>query len=245
MKIEDGRANELSPHPEKSQVYASAAIVQRRKRILKETRKLIAEVGVQGFSVRQLCLRSGVALRTLYNAFHSKDRLIAIAIREAYDEVERSVEYRTSADTLEGIVDRLVFMNTRNMGARNYTKAVASLYFAPDVGEDIWLALQHMVFRNLRQWLNRVAAEGNLQPGVNIDELAMMLANLEYSTMNDWAQGRISDGDFIRRLVQSVLRVAVSTMVGEPRRQAQDYIDEINATEKAPSFPAPIFRRQA
>src|SRR5258708_5157752 len=141
-----GAVKRLAPHPEKSQVYASPAIVERRRRILKETRKMIAEVGVQGFSVRELCVRSHVALRTLYNAFHSKDRLIAIAIREAYDDVERSIEYTTSAETLEGIINRLTFINTRNMGARNYTKAVASLYFAPDVGEDIWLALQHMVF---------------------------------------------------------------------------------------------------
>ena len=204
---------------------------------------MIAEVGVQGFSVRELCARSGVALRTLYNAFQSKDRLIAIAIQESYDDVQHNIEYTTSADTLEGIIDRLTFINTRNMGARNYTKAVASLYFAPDVGEDIWLALQHMVFRNLRQWLNRVAAEGHLQPGVDIDELGTTLANLEYSVMNDWAQGRIEDKDFIRRLIQSVLRVTVATMTGKPRTQAQRYLEEIAATGKAP-VPSPVIRRQ-
>jgi AcrR family transcriptional regulator len=234
---------ELAPNPEKSQVYASAAIVERRKRILKETRKMIGEAGVQGFSVRELCVRSDVALRTLYNAFHSKERLIAIAIQESYDDVERNIDYRTSADTLEGIMDRLTFINTRNMSARNYTKAVASLYFAPDVGDDIWVALQHMVFRNLRQWLNRMAAEKHLQKGVELNELAMTLANLEYSVINDWAQGRIPDQEFVPRLIRSVLRMTVGTMTGEPQAQAQRYLDEIAATGKAPEFPPPIVRR--
>lgn len=234
----------LPPNPQKTAIYTSEAITGRRRRILRETRKIIAESGLQGFSVRVLCKRSHVALRTLYNAFHSKERLIAIAIREAYDDLQGRVSYRTETDTLEGIIDRLQFINRRNLRYRNYTKAVASLYFAPDLSEDIWQALRHMVYRNLLQWLKRVAAEGDLKPGVELDELAALFANVEYSIMNDWAQGRIADKDFIRRLELAVLQTATGAMRGEAARKAQEMIERIAASGQAIEFASPEYNRR-
>lgn len=233
---------ELLPNPQKAAVYTSEAITGRRQRILKETRKIIAESGLQGFSVRVLCKRSNVALRTLYNAFQSKDRLIAIAIREAYDDLQSRVSYQTEADTLEGIIDRLQFINRRNLRYRNYTKAVASLYFATNLSEDIWEALRHMVFRNLLQWLNHVASEGDLKPGLQLDEVASLFANVEYAIINDWAQDRIADHDFVRRLELAVLQTATGAMRGESHRQAQEMLDHIATTGKAIEFPSPELR---
>ena len=105
----------LAPHPERQLVYSSPLIQERRKRILHEARKMIAERGIERFSIRELCRRADVAQRTLYNAFHSKDRVIALAIREAYEDVNNALRNSTSAETLDGIIDRLVAVSRRNM----------------------------------------------------------------------------------------------------------------------------------
>jgi AcrR family transcriptional regulator len=234
---ETSTADNLVLHPTKPAVYSSDSIRDRRERILHEARHLIAEKGVNGFGVRELCKRAGVAQRTLYNSFHSKDRLIAIAIRAAYESVNNSIRYRTSAETLEGIVDRLISINTRNRGARRYSLAVATLYFAPDIDQDIWRAIQHMAFSNLQQWLGRVERDGDLQPWITRDDLAMNIANLEYSIINDWAQERLSDEAFVPHIVRAVLCVTAGATSGETQRKALAYLDDMHRTGELPVFP--------
>jgi AcrR family transcriptional regulator len=230
----------LTPHPEKQLIYSSTPIHERRQRILHEARKMIAESGIEGFSIRTLCRKADVAQRTLYNAFHSKDRIIALAIREAYEEVNGYMRYRTSAETLEGIVDRLISVNRRNFKARNYTRAVTSIYFSPHTGEDVWNALRDMVFLNLRQWLDRLEREGELQPWVNLDELAETFANIEYSIINDWARRRIKDEDYIRRLITAVLALAVGATKGKTCDQANQMLETIARSGELPEFPKPV-----
>ena len=204
-------------------IYDSDAIRARRRRILRETRKLIAERGMEGFTVRALCTRAGIAQRTLYNAFGNKDRLVAIAIREAYEEFNQTARYQAGADTLEGMLERLITVNRRNFRARNYTRAVASLYFSGTTHHDIWEALQEMTFLNLRVWLGALAASGDLAPGVDLAMLGPLIANVEYATINDWAQGRIANGDYIPRLIEHVLVLVIGNTTGRTFEKATEF----------------------
>lgn len=203
---------------------------------------MISEAGLDGFSIRTLCRNADVAQRTLYNAFQSKDRLIAIAIREAYEEVNRFMRYRTSADTIDGIIDRLISVNSRNFKARNYTRAVTSLYFSPTIGPDLWDAFRQMAFLNLRQWLDRLVREGGLQPWVDVDQTATDFANIEFATIHDWATGRLSDEQYLTRLVLAVLSHAAGVTTGPSRIRAMEMAEAIRTTGKLPDFPKPAFR---
>lgn len=229
----------IAEHPTKQSAYASPSILGRRKRILHEARKLLAEKGLQGFAIRELCRRAEVAQRTLYNAFHSKDRLIALAIREAYDAANAKLNYSTSADTLEGIIDRLISINTRNRGAHTYSRVIASLYFSTDIAEDIRRAIQDMAFTNLKKWLKRVELADEFQPGIRREYLAADLANIEFAIINDWAEGRIADKEFVLRIVRSVLTFTAGATRGKTQQQAHRYLDDIAQTGELPRFPHP------
>jgi AcrR family transcriptional regulator len=231
----------LSTNPENEPIYSSVAIQERRKRILAEARRMIAHDGIDKFSIRTLCRNADVAQRTLYNAFQSKDRLIALAISEAYEDVNRHMRYRTPPDTLVGIIDRLISVNTRNLKARNYTRAVVSLYFSPTISEDIWNALRGMAFRNLRQWLERMAHQGALEPWINVEEAAGDFANLEYSIINDWAVGRLSDDAYLPRLILSVLTHTAGITFGPYRDEAIAMAKAIRDTGVLPEFPKPVY----
>ncbi len=202
---------------------------------------MIAEKGLDGFSIRTLCRNADVAQRTLYNAFQNKDRLIALAISEAYENVNRHMRYRTGADTLEGIVDRLISINVRNLKARNYTKAVVSLYFSPNISEDIWTAMRGMALRNLRPWLDRMKRESALQPWVNVETAAGDLANLQYSIINDWTVDRLSDKIYVPRLIIAVLSYTVGITLGTHREAALAMISEISMSDALPEFPKPVY----
>ena len=145
----------ITAHPDKQLVYSSPQIQERRERILHEARKLIVEEGIEAFSIRKLCARAGVVQRTLYNAFHSKDRIIALAIWNAYEEAHRKTRYKTAPDTIEGVIDRMYSVNRRNLRTPNYARAIVQLYFAQGLGEDILEALRAMVYFQ-RLWLERV-----------------------------------------------------------------------------------------
>lgn len=232
----------LAAHPDRNLVYSSPMIHERRKRILKEARKMLAEGGLEKFSIRQLCKNAEVAQRTLYNAFHNKDRIMALAIREAYEDANLYMRYRTSATTLEGIIDRLISVNSRNLRAVNYTRAVTAIYFSPDTSEDVWQALREMVYLNLRQWLDRLATEGRLHDWVDVEEAAGNFANLEYATINDWAQGRLSDDEYVPRLVKGVLTLAAGITIGEDHDEVLAMLRQIRETGELPEFPKAVYR---
>jgi hypothetical protein len=175
----------------------------------------------------------------VYNAFHSNDRLIALDIRDSHEEVNSYIRSRTSADTLEGIIDRLIAVNRRNFKARNYTRAVTSIFFSSATSKDVWNALREMVFLNLRQWLDALAVKGELQPWVDLDALADTFANIEYSVNNDWARERLADDDYIPRLVTAVLSLAAGVTTGDTQDQANAMLAQMAGSGELPEFPKP------
>lgn len=109
-------------------IYKSDNIYERRRRILREARKMIAEFGLAGFSVRDLCSRAGIAQKTLYNAFGSKENVIALAIRQYMADFNERTVTRFDAATLEGRLERLIKVHSRNTQIRPYTTAIMAVY---------------------------------------------------------------------------------------------------------------------
>lgn len=180
-----------------------------------ETRQLIAERGFDGFSMRELGLRAGVAQRTLYNAFENKDHLIALAVKEAYEQVVARMTYRNPAETLEGVVERLVRVHSVNKSVKNYVRALMAVYFSSAVAEALRVTVHRISADNYRLWLIEARRRRALQPWVDIEIGADTLARLEYATLHEWAEGRLTDDDFIPRLLSAVLTLAAGMMRGE------------------------------
>jgi len=237
MATSFGRGD-LSPHPDKPLLYFSPMILARRRRLLKEARHMIAEDGLNGFSIRKLCQRAGVAQRTLYNAFQNKDRLIAIAIREAFDEFQAYVRTGTDPGSLVGLLSRTIAINRRNFRVRNYTKAVCAIYFAPTTPKDVWLTLQEMSLRGNNEWLER--RKDDLNPWIDLDHFTHSMANVQYSTINDWCLGRLSDDEYLPRLAESMLLLIIGAVRGELADEAAHYLEVIRRTGNVDAVVNPI-----
>jgi AcrR family transcriptional regulator len=231
----------LIAHPDKPLLYSSEQILERRRRLLRETRQMLAEDGLDGFSVRKLCKRAEVAPRTFYNAFSSKDRLIALAIRDAYDEFQRFISFKTDPATVAGIVDRTLSTNRRNFKIRHYTQAVTSIYFASSTPEDICRAIQDMAVAGWRDWLRMLKSRGEMKAWVNIDLFCNQLANLQYSIINDWCLGRTPDDDYLAAMLEGTLTHAMGAITGAPYHEAEEILVAFNDTGQLPSYPAAIW----
>ena len=227
----------LEAHPDKPLLYSSPLILERRSRLLREARQMIAEDGLEGFSVRQLCRRAEVAQRTLYNAFHNKDRVIALAIREAYDDFNKNVRYRTDANTLPGVLDRTIAINRRNFKVRNYTKAVVSIYFGPGTPRDVWETLRDMSVNAIHEWLMVMHARNELRSWVDAYHFATTMANVQYSVINDWCLDRLNDEEYLPRLAESMLLLLVGAVQGKVRDEAEAFLIDIRRTGQVPKFP--------
>ena len=231
----------LDAHPDKPLLYSSPLILERRRRLLREARRMIAEGGIENFSVRKLCQRAEVAQRTLYNAFHNKDRVIALAIREAYDEFNQHVRYRTDENTLPGVLDRTIAINRRNFRVRNYTKAVVSIYFGPGTPADVWETLRDMSVNAIHAWLMVMAARDELQPWVDPEHFATTMANVQYAVINDWCLGRLSDAAYLPRLAESMLLLVIGAVRGAVRAEAESFLVTLRSTGEVPTFPSAIW----
>ncbi len=235
----------LDAHPEKPLLYSTPTIVARRQRMLREARHMIASDGYENFSVRKLCQRAEVAQRTLYNAFHDKDRVIALAIREAFDDFNDYVQYKTDPNTLSGVLDRTLGVNRRNFRVRNYTKAVCTIYFSPSTSLDVWETLQDMSLSGIRHWMNILRSTDQLQPWVNIDHFADAMANLQYATINDWCMGRLSDDKYLPALTERMLLLIVGAVKDKTRQESERFLFDLQNTGELPRFPKAVWKPKA
>jgi AcrR family transcriptional regulator len=232
----------LESNPDKALLYASPTIIARRKRLLREARRLIAMDGYENFSVRRLCQQADVAPRTLYNAFNNKDRVIALAIREAFDEFNNGVQYKTDPNTLSGVLDRTLAVNQRNFRVRNYARAICTIYFAPGTSRDVWKTLQDMSLAGTLQWMSILKSTGQVQPWVNVDHFADTMANLQYATINDWCLGRLSDEQYLPRIAEGMLLLIVGAMKDQAREESEKFLCDLNDSGEIPRFPPAIWR---
>lgn len=220
-------------------------MAERRRRILHETRKLINEEGLEGFSMRELSKRANVAPKTLYNAFGDRDRVIGIAVREMYDALRHNVKFKTSNRTLSGLLDRAIVINRGNLKARNYARAVATIYFAPGTNTELREILQEMAVGRTSEWLADLRTKGQLHDWVEIENLTRHMANMEYALILDWATGRVEDEEYLFRFAEIVLFSAMAATRGEVYEMAKAMMERMAETREIPTFGNPVIRHQS
>ncbi len=229
---------------ERPQTYSSPAIIERRRRILQETRNVIGEQGISALSMNEIGQRAGVAKRTLYNAFQTRERMIAAAIQEYFDDVVSRIPFVSEPGTLRHNLERMVSVLEVSQTMRNYTRAILSLYFSSDVDNDIWIAMHSPARQYHGQWIGRLEAARQLQPWVKVDALADDLVRFEYATINGWAQGHIPDDQMIVRLTSGYLSCLLGSLRGATRREVETLIKDIGERGMA-ALPEPRKLREA
>ena len=212
---------------ERPQTYASPAIVERRRRILEETRRVIAEQGVAALNMNDIGRRAGVAKRTLYNAFQTRERMIAAGIQEYFEEYVSRIAFTQPPGSLQHNLERMISVVQRNRRIPNYIRAIMALYFSPEVDEDIWLAMHSIATRHHRAWIENLAAGKQLQVWIVVDRLVDDLVRLEYATINDWARGRIPDDEIIVHLIFSYLTMMLGAVRGAARKEIEAMLKDI------------------
>lgn len=108
--------------------------LETRDRILESTRTQIAQLGLEGTTIKTICEDAGVLPGSFYNLFDSKEQAILTAVRSAIDAVDPDPEHE-GKDTIEDLINAYVrFVEEQGDLARVYIRiAVASSRSNPEL----------------------------------------------------------------------------------------------------------------
>lgn len=189
--------------------YDSANMNARRKRILAQARAMIAEEGYQAFNVRALAKRAGVAQRTLYNAFGSKDYIIATAIQQYHADFHSKLRDKYPAETLIGRLERLLKVRKRELEIKNYTAAIMQVYNSEQSDSVIRHQFRDIMRRSLRPLVDTIVRMEFFAPGVTPEQFTERVITCNYASLSDWCNGTVADDYMLRDAAETFLIVLV------------------------------------
>jgi len=199
----------------------------RRERILDETLNLIAEQGMAGFSLLELCRRADVAKQTLYYAFGSKEGLILAAIRDFVDKYEGKIPYHNPPGSLERLLERTVAIAQRNLTIRNYVAAIVSFYYGGSTSPELWQALHDITTLPQRPYVEGLRRARQLQPWVDPQRLIDGLDAQRVAASNEWVQGRLADDEMIDQMILNSLTFLLGSVRGAARTHIERTLREL------------------
>jgi AcrR family transcriptional regulator len=211
----------------KALIYKSPPIYERRRRILHHARALISELGYEKFSIRELARRAGVAQRTLYNAFGSRENIVINAIYQYQSDFSEHSYYANSAMTLLGRLERTIKVHSRNLQIRPYTTAIMAVYNSPASHVSIREAISRLSNEGTRPYADHLAAKRQLAPHVTPENYCAAITRLCYSTLSSWCVGEIADAAMIESMAETFLVVTEASTKGAVKREASQWLQHI------------------
>ena len=206
---------------------SSPAMFERRRRILQEARRLIGRGHPESFSVRDLCDRAGVAPNTLYNAFGSKENVMALAITQYFEEFYQVVEFEHPPEGFAGVIERELATTVRDLAIPNYVTAVTALYFSSS-DRALRTALVAIAGRAYLPWLRELQMKRQLEAGVALDRVVCNLSHLLYALVRDWRVGVLTDETFITARLDASLCYLAGVLRGAARKAVRELFADLH-----------------
>ncbi|MDB5423591.1 MAG: TetR family transcriptional regulator [Phenylobacterium sp.] len=208
-------------------VYSSPKIFERRRRILQTTRDLIARQGYDGFSIKELCHAAKVSPQTIYKAFDSKERLVALSIRHYFLTFIETQHFHNDKATLQGVIERLVVSDSHMRHSREFATAIVAIYFSPTADEDLRVAAELNILVTLQPWVLGLRERGHLRVGVSLEPFLIAIVGLLFNLSLEWCRDNISNEEFLLRKLEALLTYASGGTRGAGRKEIDLYLTDL------------------
>ena len=177
--------------------------LRRRSNILSVARQLIAEKGYSGVTMRELAEKSGVAYKSLYDLYGSKDNLLGITLG-----LKRHFR-ATSAYTLE---------------IPNLARALEPIL----AGDPAKFSIGENMQKFHREALMDIKRQGDLIESANIDYLLHDVMLASGAVRLYWANDVIADEDLAKAQKYSAAKAVFPFLAGASRDRASRLIQELH-----------------
>lgn len=187
--------------------YMTEAQSSRIQRILDATKRLLAEVGADQMTMRDLALASGVATATLYNRFGSKDNIIMLTVLDHYEQTIRAgmSQLKFGSTPLQKIVYGLGLFDMEIQKHPGLARALMSAYFKLEGSREMPEGLYRSLYQTWLPILKEMQHLRALRSWIPVDLLCEEICDREFGVVMKWSQGAIADKDVLKRLKFSVL----------------------------------------
>lgn len=194
----------------------------RRAGILATTRRVLAH-GEESFTLRRVADASGVTVQTLRNSFGRRDELMVSAINDHTSAVWAALEGCSQGPTLFLDLAEMYFhcaAATPDFLRAMVTAAVGSAQKSPTEGPLAVLQRHGAAIKTAH--LRRMAREGSIRPGTDIEALAAQITRLNTFMMYEWAAG--GDAYELRRqMVTGNRLLLLGAVSAEAAQQLEDW----------------------
>ena len=202
--------------------YASPAQAERRKRILRETLKLLQEASPADISMAQIAELSDVSTKTLYNLFKNRNGLLLAAAAQTRADTQSSANVMNAS---EGIY-RILELTQRTMDNFERSPEFMNSAMSVVVGISAKEEAEHHRVGITQQWFYEMLlvaeSEEQLWPGTDCVQLSQILAASQWGATLMWQKGLISLETLKR---QAIIKHCIDLM---PfcREQTRDWLNE-------------------
>lgn len=209
---------------------------ERKQRILEVARRLVADRGYDGVTMRELAEESLVSVPTLYNLFGGKNELLMAAVRSYFIAMLRNSTEASDEEGLPRLIALAEVLSKQTMARPAYARSLLSFLGGPadpralhdfvtrELNQVVLQALEHMQSkRQLAAWVNiQVASE-------------RITAQMAIATF-EWASGHLSS----EGLPASMLYSIGVMLLGLARGKTAETLEEIvRANQEAAATPGP------
>ena len=172
--------------------YASPAQAERRKRILRETLKLLQVASPADISMAQIAERSGVSTKTLYNLFKSRNGLLLAAAAQTRADTQSSANVMAAPAG----ISRILELTRRTMDTFERSPEFMESAMSIVVGISAEEEAEHHRVGITQKWFHEALLvaewEDPLLPGTDCMQLSQLLAASEWGATLMWQKGLIS-----------------------------------------------------
>ena len=210
--------------------YASPAQAERRKRILRETLKLLASESPSDISMAQIAERSDVSTKTLYNLFKSRNGLLLAAAAQTRADTQNSANVMSAPAG----ISRILELTRRTMDTFEKSPEFMESAMSVVVGISAEEEAEHHRVGITQQWFYEALliaeSEDQLLPGTDCLQLSQLLSASQWGVTLMWQKGLIST-DTLQR--QAIIKHCLDLMPFcrmETRKWLDDLLGSLTTT---------------
>jgi len=171
--------------------YASPAQAERRKRILRETLKLLASESPSDISMAQIAELSDVSTKTLYNLFKSRNGLLLAAAAQTRADTQNSANVMSAPAG----ISRILELTRRTMDTFEKSPEFMESAMSVVVGISAEDEAEHHRVGITQKWFHEALlvaeSEDQLLPGTDCMQLSQLLAASQWGATLMWQKGLI------------------------------------------------------
>ena len=210
--------------------YASPAQAERRKRILRETLKLLASESPSDISMAQIAERSDVSTKTLYNLFKSRNGLLLAAAAQTRADTQSSANVMSAPAG----ISRILELTRRTMDTFERSPEFMESAMSVVVGISAEDEAEHHRVGSTQKWFHEALlvaeSEDQLLPGTDCLQLSQLLSASQWGVTLMWQKGLIST-DTLQR--QAIIKHCLDLMPFcrmETRKWLDDLLGSLTTT---------------